>query len=93
MSFYEEKTQDKTEIIETNQKINESKAIEKYKNSINSSVSTIVTIGTNNNINLASIICPFCYWEIFYNKIKEDIINGLNIKCQNPDCSQYFYSS
>ena len=103
--FYEEKsTKENAEIIEANQKINESKVIEKengenyLKNSINSSVSTIGTIGTkNNNINintnLAIITCPNCNFDIYYNKIKEDIINGLNIKCQNPDCSQYFYSS
>ena len=79
-SFYEEKsTKENAEIIEANQKINESKVIEKengenyLKNSINSSVSTIGTIGTkNNNINintnLASISCPNCNWDIYYYK-------------------------
>ena len=117
-SCYEEKeTNDCTEIIEENQKINESKVIIKEKeensckNSVNSTstistTNTVISINTNNPINtietnnsfnsniiknLASITCPNCNFDILYNKIKEDIINGVNIKCSN--CSQYFYSS
>jgi DNA-directed RNA polymerase subunit RPC12/RpoP len=117
-SCYEEKeTKDCTEIIEENQKINESKVIIKekeenfYNNSVNSTstistTNTVISINTNNPINtietnnsfnsniiknLASITCPNCNFDILYNKIKEDIINGVNIKCSN--CSQYFYSS